>query len=188
MSNDKSEHSSDLALARSIARRLRGTTRVPTTPPGVLRGPRYVRFDATRFAAAQEQDSLPPPPDGQQWGSESWNNFLDDCLSVCSGTSAFLLDDHGLVVSVRGSDDPEVMEVLGARLTVTFQQADRMSHRADGASTVCIELDDGWLTGVKYAVEGAGPLIVGVIADEPVHGDAKEDIVDLLQRAVSTLG
>lgn len=189
MSNGKSEHSSDLGLARSIARRLRGPSTKGRPHSGPPRGPRYVRFDARRFESQAKSGSLPPPPDGEdQWGSDNWNQFLDDCLAVCHGRNAFLLDDHGLVVSTRGTEDPEVLEVLGARLTVTFQQADRMSHRAEGASTVCIELDDGWLTGVKYAVSGAGPLIVGVMGDAPVFGDPRDEIVELLQRAVSAMG
>ena len=189
MSNAKSEHSSDLGLARSIARRLRGASPSSRPRSAPLRAPRYVRFDARRFESAAAPGSLPPPPDGEdQWGSDNWNQFLDDCLSVCHGRSAFVLDDHGLVVSTRGTEDPEVLEVLGARLTVTFQQADRMSHRAEGATAVCIELDEGWLTGVKYSVFGAGPLIVGVMADGPVFGDPRDEIVELLQRAVSAMG
>jgi hypothetical protein len=187
MSNDPSDRSSDLGFARAIARRLRGPV-VPSVAPSVVsRGPRYVRFDSRRFVGVHE-GSTPPLEEGDRWGSDNWNQFLDDCLEISRAKSAFVMDEHGLVVSVRGVDDSEALEVLGARLTVTFQQADRMSHRPEGANTVCIELEDGWLTGLKYAVPGAGSLIVGVMADAPVCGERKDEIVDFLRRAVTSLG
>lgn len=187
MSNDPSERSSDLGFARSIARRLRGPAQPSAAPSVVSQGPRYVRFDARRFSGGS-MGSIPPPEGEDRWGSDNWNQFLDDCLEICRATGAFVMDEHGLVVSVRGMQDGEALEVLGARLTVTFQQADRMSHRPEGANTVCIELEDGWLTGLKYAVTGAGSLIVGVMADAPVCGERKDEIVDFLRRAVTSLG
>jgi hypothetical protein len=187
MSNDPSERSSDLGLARSIARRLRGRSAPSGAPSAVSQGPRYVRFDARRIASGPA-GSIPPPDAEGRSASDRWNQFLDDCRELCHAKAAFVMDEHGLVVSVRGLDDGEALEVLGARLTVTFQQADRMSHRTEGSNAVCIELEDGWLTGLKYAVPEAGSLIVGVMADAPVCGERKNEIVQFLRRAVSSLG
>ena len=187
MSNDPSERSSDLGLARTIARRLRGPARPSVAASVVSHGPRYVRFDSRRFAGASA-GSIPPPDGTGRSASDNWNQFLDDCREICRARGAFVMDEHGLVVSVRGLDDGEALEVLGARLTVTFQQADRMSHHPEGSGAVCIELEDGWLTGLKYAVPGAGSLIVGVMADGPVCGERKSEVVEFLRRAVSSLG
>jgi hypothetical protein len=146
-----------------------------------------VRFDARRLSAGRA-GSIPPPDGEARWASDHWNQFLDDCREICHAKGAFVMDEHGLVVSVRGLDEGEALEVLGARLTVTFQQVDRMSHHPDGSNTVCIELEDGWLTGLKHAVPGAGSLIVGVMADAPVCGERKHELVEFLKRAVSSLG
>ncbi len=189
MSNDRNELSSDLGVARTIARRLRTRPRVVTERmSGAPAVARYVRFDASRFGvgggttttADRDADSL------ERWASDLWNRLLDDCLALCSGRDAFLMDDQGLVVSVRGMQDSDALEVLGARLTVTFQQAERIGHREGGASTICVELEDGWLTGLKCPVEGGGPLVVGIIADAPISGDVKAEIVELLGRAVAS--
>ncbi|MBN1609450.1 MAG: hypothetical protein JW940_22660 [Polyangiaceae bacterium] len=187
MSNDPNERFSDLQLARSIARRLRGHCAPSGAPRAVSHGPRYVRFDSRRIAAGAV-GSIPSPDGEGRWASDNWNQFLDDCRQICRAKGAFVMDEHGLVVSVRGLDDGEALEVLGARLTVTFQQADRMSHHAEGPGTVCVELAEGWLTGLKYAVPGAGALIVGVMADAPVCGERKTEVVEFLRRAVSSLG
>ena len=188
MSNDRSEHSSDLGVARSIARRLRARPRVSAERVSAVQRTRYVRFDASRFGVGSASPRTVTGGESiDRWASDNWNRLLDDCLAVCSGSSAFLMDEDGLVVSVRGMNESEALEVLGARLTVTFQQADRMSHREDGASTICIELDDGWLTGVKYPVEGTGPLVVGLLAESPIAGEAKKEIFELIERAVAAV-
>lgn len=191
MSNDRSEHSSDLGLARSIARRLRTRPKITPDRGSVPPRSRYVRFDARRFGVGAATAAAAAADGDEQvigrWASDNWNRLLDDCLAVCSGRSGFLMDEDGLVVALRGMDDSDVLEVLGARLTVTFQQADRMSHREDGASTICIELDEGWLTGVKFPVEGGGPLVIGLMAELPIAGDAKKEVFDLLARAVAAL-
>lgn len=190
MSNDPSVPSSDLGRARSSARRLRGATTPSSRTPGPLKPPRYVRFDARRFGTlsvttGSDGGSAAPGSPTDHWGSDTWTGLLDDCLRIAQGSSAFLMDEHGLVVAVRGGDESDMLEVLGARLTVTFQQADRMSHREGGTTTICIELDDGWLTGIKHPMEGSGPLVVGILAADPIAGDAKSEIMELIAAAIS---
>ncbi len=186
MSNDPNENSSDLGLARTLARRLRSRPRAHIERASGPPRPRYVRFDAGRFGTG-----APGVPAGgengelERWASDSWKRLLDDCLALCQGSGAFLMDEQGLVVARGGLSDAEAVDVLAARLTVTFQQAERMSHREGGASTICIELDEGWLTGLKVPIEGTGPLVVGLIADGPVSGDTKEDIYGLVAAAAS---
>jgi len=187
MSNDQSERSSDIGVARAIAKRLHDRPRATAERMGGTLRSRYVRFDAGRFGVGGGMSAADGDGEAiERWGSDTWNRLLDDCLALCGGSGAFLMDEQGLVVSVRGMNDNEALEVLGARLTVTFQQAERMSHREGGASTICIELDDQWLTGLKFPVEGTGPLVVGLIADAPVSGDVKSEIQDLVSSAAKT--
>lgn len=171
MPTDRSATSSDdLDLARHISRRLRGDTSGPPRP-----GSRYIRFSAAGFAA--------PIDPASAFGPAIWNEMLDRCNRESSAELAFVIDAQGLVVASRGPMDPALVEGIGARLLIAFEQADGMAELGAATQSIAIELGRRWLTGFRVRRGEDHTFTVGVLGPRVVSRDTREAIDQLLARA-----
>jgi len=174
-----------LEFARQAARRLRGIPSVSGLRPAV---PRYVSFKLGK--AIDSEGKGPNTVRGAtsaSWGSDHWNQLLDEAIEASDSESAFVMDEHGLVIGVRGRVDAETAELLGAHITVTFQQADRMRLHEGGVTTICVDLAHSWLNGLKCRLDGGGFLVLGLLAGRPIQDETKDLVAQLVVRAAHVL-
>ena len=172
MATDRSASSSDdLDLARRISRRLRGQA----APPGPTRAPGYIRFSAAGFAARIEQSS--------PFGPAVWNEMLDRCNRESSSELAFVMDGQGLVVASRGDMDPALVEGIGARLLIAFEQADQMNELGAEPQSIAIEIGRRWLTGFRVRRGEGRTMTVGVLGPRVVSRDTRDALEQMLARA-----
>lgn len=177
--NDRRVPSSDLELARSLSRRLRaprGDAPVKHVEPS----PRYVRFEARRAAPESVFNNFANP--GSPFGADVWNHLLDGCLASADASAAFLIDGHGLVVATRGNLSAEAAESIGARLMIALDQSAQLLSQG-AASVVALEIDLGWLTGLRSGDKRARPLTLGLLGSGPLSRDVRDAVLSLLATA-----
>jgi hypothetical protein len=170
MSNDPNEPFFELTYARSLSRSLRSTDPASRQATAPTEAPRFSRFSRSARAGARSSfdadalvESLRNLRDA--WGPSGWHVLLDGCLQACGASGAFALDPQGLVIATRGDLDPELVERLGARLTLTLDQARKMG---ESCRVVCVQVDGHWLTGLRADASGANALTLAVLSDEPL--------------------
>jgi hypothetical protein len=165
--DDRSASSSDdLDLARRISKRLRQGPSAPTPAPG------YIRFSAAALVGA------PPRP---EFGPAPWNDMLDRAAADSAAEVAFVVDAQGLVVACRGSMDPALVEGIGARLLVAFEQAEQMAEPGARTGSIAIELGHRWLTGFQVR-RGEASFTVGVLGPAVVPRAARGELARMLER------
>jgi hypothetical protein len=171
MPTDRSASSSDdLDLARRISRRLRGHG----GPGGVTRAPGYIRFTSAGFAQRIE----PASP----FGPAIWNEMLDRVNRESSSELAFVMDVQGLVVASRGTMDASLVEGIGARLLIAFEQADQMAELGASTSSIAIEIGRRWLTGFRVKRGDDKLFTVGVLGPRVVARDTREALEQMMAR------
>jgi hypothetical protein len=164
MPTDRSASSSDdLELARRISKRLRGQ---PLAPSAGRTTPGYIRFSAASFVSQMEPQAM--------FGPAVWHELLDRVNRESSSEIAFVMDAQGLVVASRGTLDPALIEGIGARLLIAFEQADQMSELGGGSQSIAIEIGKRWLTGFRVRRGESHVFTVGVLGPRVVSRDTRE--------------
>ncbi|MBK6513967.1 MAG: hypothetical protein IPG04_07525 [Polyangiaceae bacterium] len=176
--NDKRVPSSDLELARALSRRLRAP-RGETPAKHAEPSPRYVRFDARRAAPESVFGAFAA---SSPFGADVWNHLLDGCLATADARSAFLIDAQGLVVATRGDLSAEAAESIGARLMVALDQSAQLLQPS-APSVAALEIELGWLTGLRSSDKRSRSLTLGIVAQGPLGRDIREAVLSLLATA-----
>lgn len=174
MSSNKNGSSSDLEMARRAARRLAGTTREGAETDG--QG--YVRFSASSFETAAREISRPAPPD--RFGPALWNDMLDECLAAAHAELAFVTDDNGLVVASRGEMDTALVQGIGARLIIAFEQAAQMAEMGTTSQSLAIEFGERWLTGLRIKRGDSQVFTIGVLGRSVVTRETRRTLEKML--------
>lgn len=164
MTLNRTARSSDIDIARGISRRLSGQAGKPQ--PSASLG--YIRFDASRFVPQS------PPQSAALFGPGMWNEMLALCAEESHAELAFVVDDQGLVIASHGSEEDSLVEGIGARLLIAFEQTDQMSALGDPAESIAIQMGKRWLTGLRMRIEGRRPVIIGVLGPEVVSQETRE--------------
>ena len=162
--------SSDRVRLRELARRVRAAEPAPSKRAAVA--PAYVRLRAPVAAApvvAMAAPVVQPAPVDVR-GSAGWARLLAWCVDGVGARAAILTDDRGLVIASAGALELEVAQGIAARLVIAFHQADRMG--AAPSPAMAIQLDDGWLTGVRID-QGGEPLTLGALGPRPLDEGAR---------------
>lgn len=174
MTHTRTAHSSDdIDHARRISRRLRGHAGGITQPSNTLG---YIRFSARNFLAAQPQEMA------SSFGPAVWNEMLDVCMERGSAELAFVVDNQGLIIGSRGDYEPSLIEGIGARLLIAFEQTDQMSALGDPSESIAIQMGRRWLTGLRLRRGEAKPVIVGVLGPEVVSQETRDVLERFLDR------
>jgi hypothetical protein len=164
----RASSSDDLDQARRISQRLRGEATGPTQP-----GPGYIRFSAAGFATKVETTS--------PFGPAIWNESLDRCNRESSAELSFVMDGQGLVVASRGEMDPALIEGIGARLLIAFEQADGMAELGAATQSIAMEIGHRWLTGFRVRRTDR-VFTMGVLGPRVVSRDTREAMEQMLAR------
>ena len=141
MTSDPRDVSSDLERAREISRRLgpegspstaapeggfiRFRRRAPSTPAPAApaAGP---AASAAPLAQAEATPVGMAPPVLAAYGARRWDLLTSWLRQAADGRAAFLMDAHGLVMSVDGPVEISEVENVGARLVVAMTHVARM--------------------------------------------------------------
>ncbi len=166
---------SDVGAARSLSQKLTGrkpnggAKPEPTSYVSFRNGVGSPRTVHPPDVKPEVLPPVPPPPpeeDTSTWGEGAWQQRLEWVLVTAKAKCAVVLDRQGLVVATRGDITPDKAQAWGGRLLLMLDQAAHIEDRS--LRSVCIELDDEWLTGVT----GTGPdhpeVAIAVLADRPV--------------------
>lgn len=174
MSSNKNGSSSDLERARRAARRLAGGSRegAGTDSDG------YVRFSAAPFESATREISRPAPPD--HFGPALWNVMLDECMAAAQAELAFVTDDNGLVVASRGDMDTSLVQGIGARLIIAFEQAAQMAEMGAASQSLAIEFGERWLTGLRIRRGESQVFTIGVLGRSVITREMRRNLEKLL--------
>ena len=159
-------------------------------PPPPKPTPAYVRFARERLKFG----SPPEPTAGvlferhadltedlswssEMMGSGGWKAMLDWVVSALDADGAFIVDSRGLVVAASGLLGADVVEETGARLIIAFEQGDLALRSHGKALSVTVELESGWLVGMRVPVrdDDAG-FIVGIAGPLPLTHEARRKI------------
>ena len=173
MAIDHSEGSfDDLERARSISRRLRGQA---TFGQGGS-GSGYIRFSSSAFVADSTNVAR------NRFGPAIFNEMLAWCVEQTDAELAFIVDMQGLIVTSIGGLDPALIEGIGARLLVAFDQADAITGIGEAPGSISIELGRRFLTGLRIRRGEGHTFIVGVLASQPVPAETREALPRLIDR------
>jgi len=198
MSSDRSGPFYDLdeaaSLTRELARRERDAVDDASQAEGEepSRASGYVRFSAERIRygarlerrqgdeAVDVTSEVPWSP--EMMGSAGWRHLVDWCLDATDADAVFVVDARGLVVAGSGALPAEEVEAAGARLLALFEHADQLLESQGEARSINVELELGWLTGLRVAVRRDDPedgtLIVGIVTTRPLSEGARRSITE----------
>lgn len=181
MPNVPNERSSDLEAARAASRSLR----TGATQAVLDRG--YVRFEASRFTGARATEALSRTPRAPEprFGSASWERLLDDCMVAAESSDAFLINEQGLVIALRGAIDPDEAESVGSRTQLAMEQVDRMANANATRRMAMVELDSRWLVGVRFALGDGTSVTLCLLCREPPEADGRRKLTTLLDDAAA---
>lgn len=175
MTTGKRAHSSnDLELARTISRRLQDG--VAKAQPGASLG--YIRFSASRFISHSAPEAPSP------FGPAIWNDLLGLAVEQSSAELAFVVDMQGLIIASVGEEEPSLVEGIGARLLIAFEQADQMTTLGgEPTESIAIQMGRRWLTGLRMRRGEDKSVIVGVLGPQAVSAETREALEELLSYA-----
>ncbi len=132
----------------------------------------YIKFSASHLGIGA------PRP---EFGPTAWNEMLDRALAESGDEVAFVVDAQGLVVASRGAMDPALVEGVGARLMIAFEQAEQMAEWGSSAGSIAIELGHRWLTGFRVR-RGESSFLVGVLGPNVIPREARAELARTIER------
>lgn len=199
MGPSSDESSSDLMRAREISRRLVERNGRPGPQPAAPPAP-VLRFSADQVRAAAglpANVATPPPaasaaavpPPGQPGpapqrataplpplpplpANGTWEALVGWCRAALGGESAFLMDEHGLLVALAGKLGHDEAEGIGGRLVYLFEQADEMKGGERTTRSVSLGFGVSHLSGFRIAIAGGVLLTLGIFTAKPAHPEA----------------
>lgn len=173
MTSEKNVHSSDdLERARRASRRLSGVG--GPAPSSASLG--YIRFSATPFLAHRAAEA------DRSFGPAIWDQLLSICEERTSAELAFVVDGQGLIIASRGDQEPSLVEGIGARLLIAFEQTDQMSALGEPSESIAIQMGRRWLTGLRIRRGDDRPVIIGVLGPSVASQETREALEELLDR------
>ncbi len=159
----------DLDFARRLSRSLNHQERAAPSPTSATPGPvgPFSRFGVAPHA---------PRPLGI--GAEGWRTLLAEVVQLTHASSAFALDESGLLVAATGVEKDEA-EGLGSRLIVAFEHVDRAVNQP--GRSITIDLGPYSLTAFRGGA-GAGSTFTLILRSQSALPDAtRAAVVGLLQ-------
>ncbi len=167
-----------LATALAAAKAAPPTRR--TTGSGMTKTFAPPASAAPTLPAAPPPFVLPTRGDdlGGGYGEMDWNAFVDWCLSATDGLEAFILDEAGLLVVVRGDLKLNDVQATGSRLLIAIEQAESMPEINRQPGLVSLATERGWFSGIRLK-DG---LVLGVIAPQPVTTTLYQAMLDIFRK------
>ncbi len=151
----------------------------PAPPPPVPPAPVPPAPRPSSVPLMTRREPLKAPSAG--FGADSWNKLLDACVAVTGAEAALLMDPHGLIITSRGPRQGDELEVVGARLMVAFEQADRIDGQRSTLS-MAFELPRGTVQGLRL-IQPDGVLTLGLIVPGGLSAERQNRLVSLIAAA-----
>jgi hypothetical protein len=171
-------NSSDLERARALSRRLSGESEAPAPSAPQTRFVRFSNRSPPRAASAPAPSPVPAAPKPlppAPASFESWDALLGWCLEVARAKAAFVVDPEGFVIAHRGDWRFEHLEAVGSQLLDVKERAERI-EQAGSAKIIALELESFSLSGMVFALEGGGAMLVGFIDPKELGREAQKAI------------
>lgn len=162
----------DIELARSISQRLSGRSGKPQTSASLG----YIRFSASRLVSQQGQTA------GSAFGPAIWNEMLRYCVESTRAELAFVVDDQGLIIASHGDAEPSLIEGIGARLLIAFEQTDQMGALGEPSESMTIQMGQRWLMGLRMRLDENRLVVLGVLGPEVISEETREALERFLER------
>lgn len=195
--------SSDLRLARTLSRRVRG--RGQKAPGAAAPGSGGAGY--TRFAPALEGMEPPPPPRSIEpeatssdeaagrppaapavpLDMDSWEVLLAWSLELCQARAAFVVDPQGFVIASRGNVPTDGFDGTGAELAYGMEQLDRVDPEAGTLHGIELQFEGRKV----FAVRGeaaSGSYVLGFVGSRTMPEDLKVALHRQLVYSLQTLG
>ena len=191
MPRDHKDNFYDLRHAREIAVRLGGGSEGRMPSAGV--GDAYVSFSTSTLsfsaaAATAASPSEPPEPHAElhasvPWGAEmegssGWTKLLEWMRGELSSDAAFIVDRRGLVIASAGELSTMGLEETGARLVIAFEQGEQMLVSMGVPLSVTIELQEGWIVGIRIPAGDDEFLVAGIVGPQPLSRRARAGLLE----------
>lgn len=174
------ERFSDLEAARAAARTLRSGASTASIDRG------YVRFDVRRIAGARApQTDIVAVASEPRFGASGWERLLDASIAAAEAREAFLMNEQGLVIAVRGGMTPDEAEAVGSRVQLALEQADKMAADEAHRRAMMIELDRRWLVGIRFAVGDEASVTLGLFCADLPDATRLRSVTGLLDELVA---
>lgn len=199
----RNEISSDLRLARTLSRRVRG--REPRSLGTAASG--SIGAGYTRFAPDVEGMEPPSPPRsiqpeeigsgevaGRQQAApavpldmDSWEVLLAWSLELCQARAAFVVDPQGFVIASRGNIPTDGFDGTGAELAYGMEQLDRVDPEAGTLHGIELQFEGRKVFAVRGEAAG-GSYVLGFVGSRTLPEDLKAALHRQLVYSLQTLG
>ena len=121
-------------------------------------------------------------------GSRVFCELLTEVLEIAKAeraTSAFAVDEQGLLIAAAGSAEDAILEATGSRVVIAVEQAARMeAFGGERPRALQIEIGGQWLTALPIDGGATPGLVVCVIASRPLADDARGVVAGLITEVV----
>lgn len=131
---------------------------------------------AQPFVPPQASTRLEGLSEIETTGSAGWGKMLDWCVDALDADAAFIVDARGLVIGGAGLLGSGEVEETGARLIVAFGQADRMLSSHGASLSLSVELESGWLVGIRIPSRDDEEFILGIVSNEALSQDIRREL------------
>jgi len=174
MSRDRAVSSSDVERARALSKRLGLGVREVSAAPSA--GPEYIRFAAPSFAAASAPLDSPAPLIAPPNGPVAWAQLTGWVRELVGARLVVLSDASGLLVALSGDATHERAEAMGARLVLSFEQADRLEANERASRFMSLDFGAVVVSGLRVDLPGGGRLVLGIAAEAALPAQLRTDI------------
>jgi hypothetical protein len=182
---DPSARSSDLLLARDLARTLCvGAAAAPA--PAAVTAAAYVRFPrrSERPAAPASAPEPAPEPAVPHSPFDSWERLLAHLHREARAEAAFVVDSQGFVIATWGPVPAEGFEAIGAELCFVMEQLQRVDPQAGGLLWVDLDFLKRKVLGFHATLQKAPPkteeFVIGFVGAAPITGTQKQSMYRLI--------
>lgn len=160
--SDHAANSSDLELARALSGKVCGQHHSQDSLSASTSGS-FARF-ASRETAPPTPEPRVDPAHATPRSFESWDDLVAWIKRITSCQVVFVVDPESFVIAQHGHHSLEELEGIGAQFQDVAERATEIEIGA--ARALALQLESGWLSGIRFPREESGYFLVGVIADE----------------------
>ncbi len=174
-----SDLESAAALSRALAPGGTAPAAVVSAPPSAATA--YARLPRAAVAPAA------PLPVPELLELRTWEEFLTWSLEETRATAGFVVDAQGFVLASRGPAPGDGFEGIGALLLAGMDQLDTVDPAAGRARLLELQLEHGFLVGVRADAGELGRMLIGFQGARWLTDDVRDRLVRQLQHSVDRL-
>jgi len=109
-----------------------------------------------------------------------WNDLMRWAGAPTPADGAFLVDNTGLVIANHGDLDDLLVQGIGGRLSLVYEQTDRIKSMGR-ASWLAVYFDQKWLVSVRVRASQAKQVVFASLGPVPMHAGRIMDLKRVLR-------